>query len=105
MAFTTLMLFQIANVLNARSDEESAFAGLFANVWLWAAIGLSVVLQVAVVHVPVLQRAFGAVELTGTDWLFCAAVASSVLWLREISKLAARAGRTLVSARTRSRQA
>jgi cation transport ATPase-like protein len=31
MAFTTLMLFQVFNVLNARSDERSAFAHLFTN--------------------------------------------------------------------------
>ena len=41
MAFTTLMLFQLFNVFNARSDERSAFDGLFTNHWLWAAIGLS----------------------------------------------------------------
>ena len=29
MAFTTLMLFQLFNVFNARSDEHSAFDGLF----------------------------------------------------------------------------
>src|SRR6185312_13562859 len=31
MAFTTLMLFQLFNVFNARSEEESAFLGLFSN--------------------------------------------------------------------------
>ena len=41
MAFTTLVLFQLFNVFNARSDERSAFVGLFTNRWLWAAIGLS----------------------------------------------------------------
>ncbi len=90
MAFTTLMLFQVFNVLNARSDERSAFVHLFTNVWLWAALALSVGLQVVVVHVPVLQRAFGTVALSGGDWLFCATVASSVLWLREASKIAGR---------------
>ncbi len=87
MAFTTLMLFQIFNVINARSDDRSAFAHLFVNAWLWAAIAGSIVLQVLVVHVSWLQRAFGTTDLTGRDWLFCAAVASSVLWLRELSKL------------------
>ena len=87
MAFTTLMLFQIFNVINARSDERSAFAELFVNVWLWAAIAGSIGLQIVVVHVPLLQPAFGTTDLTGRDWLFCAAVASSVLWLRELSKL------------------
>lgn len=90
MAFTTLMLFQIFNVFNARSDEQSAFVRLFTNRWLWTAVGLSVGLQVAVVYVPGLQRAFGTVGLTGNDWLHCLMVASSVLWLREISKLIGR---------------
>jgi Ca2+-transporting ATPase len=27
MAFTTLMMFQLLNVFNARSDEQSAFQG------------------------------------------------------------------------------
>ena len=40
MAFTTLMLFQLFNVFNARSDERSAFDGLFSNRWLWAAVVL-----------------------------------------------------------------
>ena len=93
MAFTTLMLFQIFNVVNARSDEESAFVHLFTNRWLWAAVGLSIGLQVAVVYPPVLQRAFGTVGLSGEDWLYCVVVASSVLWLREISKLIGRATR------------
>jgi P-type Ca2+ transporter type 2C len=91
MAFTTLMLFQMFNVLNARSDELSAFVHLFANRWLWAALIGSVVLQVAVVYVPFLQNAFGTSPLSARDWLFCVAVASSVLWLREASKVMTRA--------------
>ena len=94
MAFTTLMLFQMFNVLNARSDERSAFVHLFTNCWLWAALGVSVLLQVVVIYVPFLQRAFGTVSLSAGDWLFCVAIASAVLWLREISKLLARAART-----------
>jgi Ca2+-transporting ATPase len=86
MAFTTLMLFQIFNVLNARSDERSAFARLFTNRWLWLALAGSLALQALVVHAPFLQRAFGTVALGADDWLFCATVASSVLWLREIGK-------------------
>ena len=90
MAFTTLMLFQIFNVVNARSDERSAFVHLFTNQWLWGAIAVSVALQVLVVYVPFLQRAFGTVGLTARDWVLCFAVASTVLWLREGSKLIAR---------------
>ena len=93
MAFTTLMLFQIFNVFNARSDEQSVFVHLFTNQWLWAAAATSVVLQFVVVYVPFLQNAFGTAPLSARDWLFCVAVASSVLWLREASKAVARDGR------------
>ena len=87
MAFTTLVLFSLFTVFNARSDERSAFADLFTNAWLWGAVLLSLVLQAAVLYVPFLQRAFSTVPLGAGDWLLCAAVASSVLWLRELSKL------------------
>jgi Ca2+-transporting ATPase len=91
MAFTTLVFFSLFTVFNARSDEQSAFVGLFANRWLWAAIGLSLALQAAVVYVPFLQQAFSTVSLSAGDWVCCAAVGSSVLWLREVSKVAMRA--------------
>jgi Ca2+-transporting ATPase len=87
MAFTTLILFQIFNVFNARSDTRSAFHGLFCNHWLWIGLGVSFVLQLAVIYVPFLQKSFSTVSLTSADWLLCAIVASSVLWLRELSKL------------------
>jgi Ca2+-transporting ATPase len=93
MAFTTLMLFQMVNVFNARSDDRSVFVKLFTNGWLWSAVALSIALQIAVVHVPALQRAFGTVSLTPADWLRCIAAASSVLWLREIEKAVSRSGR------------
>jgi Ca2+-transporting ATPase len=81
------MLFQMFNVFNARSDTHSAFYELFHNVWLWGAAALSLALQVAVIYVPFLQRAFDTVPLRASDWLTCVLVASSVLWLRELSKV------------------
>ena len=90
MAFNTLVLFSLFTVFNARSDERSAFQDLFANRWLWGAIALALVLQAVVIYVPFLQKAFSTVALGGRDWLMCAAVASSVLWLRELTKLVSR---------------
>jgi Ca2+-transporting ATPase len=93
MAFTTLLFFSLFTVFNARSDERSAFTDMFSNMWLWGAIVLSLVLHVAVIYVPFLQQAFSTVSLSAGDWLRCAAVGSSVLWLRELSKVAARRSR------------
>jgi Ca2+-transporting ATPase len=90
IAFTTLMMFQMFNVLNARSDERSAFRGMFQNHWLWGAILLSLLLHVAVIYIPFLQQAFSTVNLSLSDWMLCTAVASSVLWLREIGKVITR---------------
>ena len=90
MAFNTLAFFSIFMAFNARSTERSAFVGLFSNKWLWGAVALAVLLQVAVIYVPFLQQAFSTTPLSVQDWLLCAAVGSSVLWLRELSKLMGR---------------
>jgi Ca2+-transporting ATPase len=86
MAFTTLVLFQLFNAFNSRSDDRSAFPGFFRNIWLWGAVGVSLALQAAVVYTPFLQNAFSTVGLSLADWLRCAAVSSSVLWLSEAAK-------------------
>src|SRR6266545_7688018 len=90
--FTVLVLAQLFNSLNARSETVSAFHRLFVNPWLWAAIALSVLLQVAVVHLPLLNTAFGTTALTPQQWLVCTTMASAVLWASELRKLAIRAG-------------
>jgi P-type Ca2+ transporter type 2C len=90
MAFTTLVLAQLYNCFNARSDRVSAFHQMFANPFLWAAIALSVALQVAVVHVPLLNDAFDTSPLSLGQWAACAALASAVLWTDELRKLARR---------------
>jgi P-type Ca2+ transporter type 2C len=79
MAFTTLVFCQLFNALNARSDRTSAFHRLFTNL-----------LQVAVVHIGVLNRAFDTTPLNARDWLLCTALASVVLWANEAKKVAQR---------------
>jgi Ca2+-transporting ATPase len=90
MAFTTLVLAQLFNCFNARSDRVSAFHHLFTNRILWAAIALSLILQVAVVYLPPLNDAFGTTALDATDWLLSASMASTVLWADELRKLLGR---------------
>lgn len=88
--FTVLVLAQLFNCFNARSETASAFSQLFTNRWLWAAIGLSLLLQVAVVHLPFLDRAFHTTPLTLDQWLLCTVMASTVLWVAEARKIARR---------------
>nr|WP_255622551.1 cation-translocating P-type ATPase [Tessaracoccus sp. OS52] len=85
--FTTLVFAQLFNAFNARSDHTSAFSHLFNNRWLWAAIALAALLQVAVVHVPFMQSAFGTADLDAAHWAIAIAMASIVLWAEELVKL------------------
>jgi P-type Ca2+ transporter type 2C len=84
--FTVLVLAQLFNALNARSETSTAFHRMFANRWLWGAIALSAALQVAVVHVPFLNDAFTTEPLSLDQWLVCIAMASVVLWVSEVRK-------------------
>lgn len=52
---------------------------------------LSSLLQVAVVHVPFLNRAFGTAPLSAPQWLRCVAMASGVFWFSELRKWVLRA--------------
>ncbi|BBY22433.1 cation-translocating P-type ATPase [Mycobacterium stomatepiae] len=85
--FTVLVLAQLFNTLNARSETQSAFRGLGANGWLWAAIVFSAALQVAVVQLPFLNTAFTTEPLSLSQWLVCVAASSTVLWVSEIRKI------------------
>ena len=85
--FTVLVITSLFNCFNARSETTSAFAHLFVNAWLWGAIVLSVLLQVAVVNLEFLNVAFGTVPLTFDQWLVCTAMGSVVLWFSELRKL------------------
>ena len=93
IAFTTLVIAQLFNCFNARSDHQSAARHLFTNPLLWGAIALSALLQVAVVHVPLLNDAFDTAPLDAAAWALCVAMASSVLIAEELRKLVSRARR------------
>jgi magnesium-transporting ATPase (P-type) len=85
-AFTVLVLTQLFNAFNTRSATASAFSQLGSNLWLWAAVAVSAGLQVAVVHLPFLNLAFGTQPLTADQWAVCVGMASGVLWFGEARK-------------------
>jgi P-type Ca2+ transporter type 2C len=58
---------------------------------LWAAIALSLVLQIAVVHLPLLNDAFDTTGLSLAQWGVCAALGATVLVTGEAYKAVLRA--------------
>jgi Ca2+-transporting ATPase len=68
-AFVTLSLSQVFHAFNARSETRSIFDGrLFTNSWLWGAVLVCLLLQVAGVYMPILQLVLHTVPLTAADW-------------------------------------
>ena len=91
MAFTTFVLFQIVNALNARVERATVFTRqLLTNRWLWLALATVLLLQIAAVHIPWLQAIFDTVPLTLSQWAICAGIALTVLVLEESIRLLAR---------------
>ena len=89
LAFTTFVLFQFFNVMNARFDATTAFnRQLFDNRKLWLALAAVLVLQVVVVNWGPAQAVFDSVALNLGDWLLATGTAASVLLLDEARKLA-----------------
>jgi Ca2+-transporting ATPase len=88
-AFSCLMIFQMFNVLNCKSEKHSVFSRMFSNWYLIGAIIVSVLLQVIVTYPP-LSGIFGTTALKFYDWILVLAVSSSVLIFREIQKVVQR---------------
>jgi Ca2+-transporting ATPase len=69
LAFCSLVAFRWFIAFSARSDEYTVFKlGVFRNRWLVLIICGSILLQMAVIYVPFLQKAFGTVPMTLERW-------------------------------------
>jgi|TARA_Y100000310_G_scaffold341861_1_gene442547 Ca2+-transporting ATPase len=87
MAFSTLMMYQMFNVLNCRSEFTSLFkVGVFSNMKLWGAILLSIIMQIIVVQISFFNDKFHTIPLTLMDWFYVVLVSSTVLIIVEIYK-------------------
>jgi len=86
-AFTLFVTYQLVNVLNCRSFDQSIFKiNFFENKGLLIAIGVSFLLQIAVVNLPFLQGFFHTVPLSLRDWLIIVPIAFSILVVDEVRK-------------------
>ena len=96
MAFGVFIVFQLFNVINCRSNEDSIFKiGLFSNRFIYIAISISLTLLLIAVQgadyvIPLTDFAIG--ELLSTtilskeDWFIIFSVASSVFLVEEFRK-------------------
>jgi Ca2+-transporting ATPase len=87
MIFTVLTFSQMGLALAVRSERASLFSiGLLSNKPMLAAVGLTLLLQLAVIYIPVLQGIFGTVPLGIWDLALSLVLSTVVLWGVEINK-------------------
>ena len=87
LAFTTFVLFQVANAFNARDERRSVFsAATLTNPSLWIALSVVLCLQITAVNWQLAQPVMHTVALSLTDWGVAAAVAVSIIVFEEIRK-------------------
>ncbi len=87
VAFCAMVTFEWFRAFNARSDEHTVFKlGILRNRWLVGAISLAIVLQLAVVYVPFLQKAFRTVPLGIDRWGIAVLAGGSLFIVEETRK-------------------
>jgi Ca2+-transporting ATPase len=87
MVFTVLCLTQLGHVLAIRSEKESLFKiGLFSNKYLFGAVMLTFLLQLATIYVPALNPIFKTSPLTAQELAVTLALSSLIFIAVEIEK-------------------
>ncbi|KAF2495166.1 calcium-transporting P [Lophium mytilinum] len=89
MTFTCFVLFDMFNALTCRSEAKSVLTGeigLFSNKMFNYAVAGSLLGQLAVIYLPLLQSIFQTEALGFMDLIHLIAVASCVFWADEARK-------------------
>ncbi len=85
---TVMVFFQIFNAFNARSSTQSAFSvPLSRNTLLAPLVVISVILQLAILYLPLFQRLLHTEALDGLTLITVIAIASSIVLADELRKL------------------
>lgn len=93
MIFTTLTFTQLMHVMAIRSERDSLFVlGVHTNPALLFTVVFTVLLQLAVVYLPVLQGIFKTQPLSAYELAVCGALTFVVLMAVELEKWMVRRG-------------
>jgi Ca2+-transporting ATPase len=95
MVFITLVLAELVNAFNCRSDHLSLFTvGLFGNRFLILSVLVSLAMMVLVIEWDPLSRLFHTTPLRWQDWLLAAGLSLTLVPIVELTKwIIAKTGR------------
>ncbi|MFH1445618.1 MAG: cation transporting ATPase C-terminal domain-containing protein, partial [Nanoarchaeota archaeon] len=77
LVLTLLVIVEMAQISLIRSKYYTKF---FSNIWLWLAILLSIILQLAIIYTPI-NKLFKLVPLNMIDWAFIAGLVAGIYLL------------------------
>ena len=84
LSLTVLVMIEMFNAFNAMSENQGLLQiGLFNNIWLWQAVGVSTILHCVILYVPSLARLFSTVPLDLKDWALVMVFTLPVIFIEE----------------------
>jgi Ca2+-transporting ATPase len=87
VAVTTMVFFQFFQAWNSRSESQSMFQiSFFSNPWIVYGLIASILAQLALIYLPLLQWIFKTEPLTWLEWMKIAAMSLTVILLVEVDK-------------------
>lgn len=88
MIFTTITLSEMGYVMAIRSNRDSVFKiGFLSNRSLVGAVLLTIVLQLAIIYIPIFHDLFNTEALPIQDLVICILLSTVVFWAVEFQKL------------------
>ncbi|MGH2594083.1 MAG: cation-translocating P-type ATPase, partial [Anaerolineae bacterium] len=95
MAFVTLAFAELPIAYTTRSERYALLRlGVFSNVWMQRAVGLSIILILAVIYIPFLNAPFNTVPLSPAHWAAIVPLALIPALIAEVTKLVLRRAET-----------
>ena len=92
LAFSVLVFGELLRAFSARDPDRPFWEiGVFSNLRLFAIVAISMLVQLAIHHIPVTQRLFDIGPLSLFDCMLTLAVGAMPLLVLELAKLATRA--------------
>ena len=91
LSLTVLVTIEMFNSLNALSENNSILdVGIFDNIWLILATGLSMLMHSMILYIPVFKIVFQTCELSLNDWMVVVGFSFPVILIDEVLKYLAR---------------
>ena len=91
ITFASIMMFQMVNAFNAKTETESVFkAGIFKNIFLLIAVASSILMTIAIAYFPFFNQVLHTAPLTLNDWEWIIGFSLSLLVIEEIRKFIVR---------------